>query len=180
MLLFLTDSVVEGTLNSGGIENRSVVFSKGFGAVKLSRKSIKVIVGVNILVLILYMSLNVALSDLNRWCQDNSLTPHSGKCEAMLLMKKTMVGPLNSVNIGWDRIKWVNYTRLLGVTTDDRLSWSQHLIDVKKSFANKLNLIKKSSFLGKKNANAEQLNLGNTSPQNSKDDLQSALRYAIF
>ena len=43
-----------GTLNSDGIDNRSAVFSKGFGAVKLSRKSIKVIVGVNILVLILY------------------------------------------------------------------------------------------------------------------------------
>ena len=54
-LLFFTDSVVEGTLNSDGIDNRSVVFSKGFGAVKLSRKSIKVIVGVNILVLILYI-----------------------------------------------------------------------------------------------------------------------------
>ena len=33
-------------------------------------------------------SLNVALSDLNRWYQVNSLTPHSGKREAMLLMKK--------------------------------------------------------------------------------------------
>ena len=46
------------------------------------------------------MSLNAALTDLNRWCQDNSLTPHSGKCEAMLLMKKPMIGPINSVYIG--------------------------------------------------------------------------------
>ena len=28
-------------------------------------------------------SLNAALTDLNRWCQNNSLTPHSRKCEAM-------------------------------------------------------------------------------------------------
>jgi len=33
------------------------------------------------------MSLNAALADLNRWCQDNSLTPHSGKCKAILLME---------------------------------------------------------------------------------------------
>ena len=51
--------------------------------------------------------------------------------------------------IGRDQIEWVNHTRLLGITIDDRLSWSQHLIDVKKSFVNKLNLIKRSSFLGK-------------------------------
>lgn len=30
-------------------------------------------------------SLNKALSELNSWCIENSLTPHSAKCEAMLL-----------------------------------------------------------------------------------------------
>ena len=64
-------------------------------------------------------------------------------------MKKPMIGPLNSVNIGRDRIERVNYTCLLGVTIDVRLSWLQHLIDIKKSFTNKLNLIKRSSFLGR-------------------------------
>jgi len=29
-------------------------------------------------------SLNKALSELNRWCLENSFTPHSAKCEAML------------------------------------------------------------------------------------------------
>ena len=32
-------------------------------------------------------SLNRALSGLNSWCLENSLTPHSAKCEAMLLMR---------------------------------------------------------------------------------------------
>jgi len=76
-------------------------------------------------------SLNRALSELNRWCQENSLTPHSAKCEAMVLMRKPYIGPLNSVIIGEDRIEWVKHTRLLGVTIDDRLSWSKHLTDVK-------------------------------------------------
>ena len=44
-------------------------------------------------------------------------------------------------------IEWVTHVRLLGVTIDDRLSWSKHLTDVKKSFVNKLNLLKKSLFL---------------------------------
>ena len=95
------------------------------------------------------MSLNAALTDLNRWCQNNSLTPHSRKREAMLLMKKPMIRPLNSVYIGRDRIEWVIHTRLLGIEFDGRLSWSQHLIDVKKSFVKKLNLTKRRSFLGR-------------------------------
>ena len=88
-------------------------------------------------------SLNKALSELNNWCQVNSLTPHSAKCEAMLLMRKPHIGPLNSVIIGDYRIDWVKHTRLLGVTIDDRLAWSHHLTDVKKSFVNKLNLLKR-------------------------------------
>ena len=32
-------------------------------------------------------SLIRALSELHRWCQENTLTPHSAKCEAMLLVR---------------------------------------------------------------------------------------------
>ena len=94
-------------------------------------------------------SLNNPLSELNSWCLQNSLTPYSAKCEAMLLMRKPHTGPLNSVTIGEDRIEWVKHTRLLGVTIDDRLSWSHHLTDVKKNLLNKLNLLKRSSFLSR-------------------------------
>ena len=48
-------------------------------------------------------SLNKALSELNSWCLENSLTPHLAKCEAILLMRKPHSGPLNSVTIGEDR-----------------------------------------------------------------------------
>ena len=96
-------------------------------------------------------SLNKALSELNSWCLENSLTTHSAKCEAMLLMRKPHIGPLNlnSVTIGEDRIEWVKHSRLLGVTIDERLSWSHHLTDVKKNFVNKLNLLKRSLFLSR-------------------------------
>ena len=94
-------------------------------------------------------SLNKALSELNSWCLENSLTPDSAKCEAMLFMRKPHIGPLNSVTIGEDRIEWVKHSRLLGVTIDERLSWSRHLPDIKKNFVNKLNLLKRSSFLSR-------------------------------
>lgn len=72
-------------------------------------------------------SLNRALSELNSWCLDNSLTPHSIKCKAMLLMRKPYIGPLISVTIGEERIEWVKHTRILGITFDDMLSWVHHL-----------------------------------------------------
>ena len=94
-------------------------------------------------------SLNKALSELNSWCQENSSTSHSAKCEAILLIKKPHTGPLISVTIGEERIEWVKHTRLLGITFDDRLSWVHHLTDVKKNFDNKLKLLKRSSFLNR-------------------------------
>ena len=41
--------------------------------------------------------------------------------------------------------------RLLGLTIDDRLSWTNHLINVKKDFVDKLNMLtKKEFFLGQR------------------------------
>ena len=94
-------------------------------------------------------SLNTALSELNCWCLENSLTPHLAKCEAMLLTKKPHIGQLISVTIGEAWIEWVKHTRILGITFDDRLSCVHHLIDLKKNFVNKLNLLKRSSFLSR-------------------------------
>ena len=97
----------------------------------------------------LLITLNKTLCELNKWCLENSLTPHSAKCEATLpVMRKPYIGPLNSVFIGEDGIEWVKHTRLLGVTIDDRLSRSHHLTDGKKSFVNKLNLLKQRSRFG--------------------------------
>ena len=77
-------------------------------------------------------SLNRALSELNSRCLENSLTPHSAKCEAKLLTRKPHIGPLNSVTIGEARSAWVKHNRLLGMIFDDKLSWVHHLIDLKK------------------------------------------------
>ena len=68
----------------------------------------------------------------------------------MLLMRKLHIGPLNSVTIGEDRIEWVKHTRLLGVTIDDRLSWSHHLTDVKKEFCKQTEPPEKEQVLEQK------------------------------
>ena len=82
-------------------------------------------------------SLNKALTELNSWCLENSLTPHSAKREAMLLTRRPHIRPPNSVTIGEDRIEWVKHTRLLGVTIDDWRSWSHYLTDVENNFLTK-------------------------------------------
>ena len=93
--------------------------------------------------------LNKALKELYSWCLNNRLTPHPKKSEVMLLSKTNIVGPTAPVIIGGCLVKLVNKSRVRGVTVDDRLTWSPHLSEVKKSFANKLSLLRKSKFLPK-------------------------------
>ena len=50
-------------------------------------------------------SLNDVLSEFNNWGLENSLTPHSAKCEATLLQRKLYIGSLNSVVVGKERIE---------------------------------------------------------------------------
>ena len=65
----------------------------------------------------------------------------------MMLLRGSFTGPLNALTLCNHTIKWVTHARLLGVTIDDKLTWAQHISEVKKSFVNKLNLLKRSSFL---------------------------------
>ena len=95
------------------------------------------------------VKLNRALQEVYDWCGGNQLTPHPGKSEAMLFCKGNPMGPIPPVFLGG--IKWVTKARVLGLTVDHKLTWDAHLMDVKnfKSFANKLDLLKRSRFLPK-------------------------------
>ena len=59
------------------------------------------------------------------------------------------MGPVAPIHIGIDAIEWVNKSRLLSITVDDKLSWVPHMLDLKKTFAKKLDLIWSSRFLPK-------------------------------
>ena len=66
----------------------------------------------------------------------------------MMLLRGSFTGPLNALTLCNHTIKLVTHARLLGVTIDDnKLTQSQHIFEVKKSFTNKLNLLNCSSFL---------------------------------
>ena len=59
------------------------------------------------------------------------------------------MGPLPPLLLGDSTLRYVAKTRLLGVTVDDNLTWVPHVLDLKKSFASKLELLKRSRFLPK-------------------------------
>ena len=88
-----------------------------------------------------------ALDKPYNWCILNRLTPHPQKSEAMLIYKTCAMGPVAPIHIGTDAIEWVNKSRLLGITVDDKLSWVPHMLDLKKTFGKKLDLIRRSRFL---------------------------------
>ena len=73
--------------------------------------------------------------------------PHPKKCEAMILHRGRFTGPLKELTLAQHTIKWVTYSRLLGVLINDQLNWSKHVSVVKKGFVDKLNLLKRSRFL---------------------------------
>ena len=76
-----------------------------------------------------------------------NLIPHPKKCEGMILKRKKFTGPLPSLVLNDSAINWVPHSRLLGITADDKLTWTKHLSDRKKVFVNKLSLLKRSGFL---------------------------------
>ena len=89
--------------------------------------------------------LNTALKELYKWCLYNKLTFHPKKSEFMLLGRGTHVDPVAPFFVGDSQLKQVCKTRLL--TIDDKLCWTDHILELKKNFVSKLNLLKNSRFL---------------------------------
>ena len=90
-----------------------------------------------------------SLTELYAWCVRNKLTPHPKKSECMLIHRGSFTGPHPPIYLGGNILERVTHSRLLGVDIDDKLNWSVHIKGLKKSFINKLSLMKKSRFLPK-------------------------------
>ena len=95
-------------------------------------------------------TLNNALLEVQRWCIENRLTSHPTKSEAMVLGRQTITRPLPPFLLGSSVLNYVTKSRLLGTSVDDKLSWIPHMLELKKNFSNKLDLLKRSRFLPRK------------------------------
>ena len=74
------------------------------------------------------------------------MVPHEqintpSKSEAMLISRRNPPVNIPPIFIGNSTIEWVSKSRLLGMTVDEKLTWTQHMLELKKSFAKKLGLL---------------------------------------
>ena len=67
----------------------------------------------------------------------------------MLLCRGIPIEPIAPVLLGDSSIKWVTNARVLGLTNDHKLTWDTDVMDVKKSFVTKLDMLKRSRLLPK-------------------------------
>ena len=65
----------------------------------------------------------------------------------MLLSRRNPPVNIPPIFIRNSTIEWISKSQLLGMTIDEKLIWTQHMLELKKSFAKKLGLLKKSRFL---------------------------------
>ena len=91
--------------------------------------------------------LQAVLDQVNSWCLSNRLIVHEGKSEAMVLSTTPFVGPLKHLKWGEDTIRYVSSTNCLGVTIDDKLSWSQHITLARSAFNAKVKMLRRINFL---------------------------------
>ena len=82
-------------------------------------------------------TLNKALEELALWCKHNSLVPHPKKCEGMILKRNHFIGPLGCLKINQHLIKWSSSSKLLGVTIENKLTWTKHISELRRGFINK-------------------------------------------
>ncbi|XP_067052004.1 uncharacterized protein [Acropora muricata] len=65
----------------------------------------------------------------------------------MVLSTTPFVGPLKHLKWGEDTIRYVSSTNCLGVTIDDKLSWSQHITLARSALNAKVKMLRRINFL---------------------------------
>ena len=93
--------------------------------------------------------LQEVLDQVYTWCVKNRLIIYEGKSEAMILSTSPFIGPLKPLKLVEDFIRYISSTACLGVTIDDKLSWSQHIKSICVSFNTKVKMLRRISFLPK-------------------------------
>ena len=84
------------------------------------------------------LALNILANKIADWCDENCLTIHTGKTEALIITDKCFTGPLNQIEIEGQGIQAVKESKALGVFTDQKLSRKKQVTTVHKSFNTKM------------------------------------------
>ena len=87
-------------------------------------------------------ALNSILLKFYNWCQQNKLTVHAGKTEAMLISGTPFIGPMREIKFGESTIQFKEQSKCLGVLIDNKLSWRPQVDAVRKQYAAKLKQLK--------------------------------------
>ena len=90
--------------------------------------------------------LNKALGEFYNWCPNNRLTLHPRKSEVILFTKGTPMGPIAPVYLGNSVLSFVTKPKLFGLIVDQKLTWVANVLETKKSFPKKLDLLRRSHF----------------------------------
>ena len=91
--------------------------------------------------------LDKALREFYNWSLNNRLTPHPRKSEVILFTKGTLMGLIAPVYLRNSLLNLVTKMKLLGLIVDQKLTWVANVLETKKSFVKKLDLLRRSRFL---------------------------------
>ena len=64
----------------------------------------------------------------------------------MITQRQPLIGPIQASHLGNNTINWTTSEQLLGVHVDNKVTWSDHVANVAKSFASKLGLLRRMQF----------------------------------
>ena len=89
------------------------------------------------------------LNDLQRWLSEWRIAINVSKSSAMIFERagRRFIQP-RPLKLFGDPIQWVETTRYLGITLDKRLTWSPHIVQVRKKTAQRMGML--GSLLNRK------------------------------
>ena len=82
----------------------------------------------------IHVQIQKLLDNVHYWSKSNSMFIHPTKTEAMFLSKTPFIGPLRPITYESKLINYVSRSSCLGVTLDNKLSWSPHINQIPCTF----------------------------------------------
>ena len=95
-----------------------------------------------------YSPLQTTLNTLKTWTEENKVSINHNKTVVMHFCTSSQAVALPQLSVGVHPLQVVQYTKLLGVTVDDRLNWKQHVSNIVRAASYKLYMLRRLKSLG--------------------------------